>query len=84
MSQQPKNVKQLVPNNAPWWRFPIVWLVVGGPAAVVAASIYTAVLAVKHVDPVLDISKDKTPMTQTPAMQARNHSAEAATRPADR
>ena len=38
----------------PWWRVRMMWLVVGGPALVVAASIATAVIAVKNADPVLD------------------------------
>jgi len=25
----------------PWWRYPIVWMVIGGPAAVVVASFFT-------------------------------------------
>jgi hypothetical protein len=68
-----------------WWRYPIVWLVVGGPLAVVVASIFTASLAIKHVDPVLDTSvgQVKTP-SEAPAIQARNHAAEQAQAPADR
>lgn len=38
----------------PWWRVPQMWLVVGGPAAVVVASLITAAIAVTHADPVLD------------------------------
>jgi hypothetical protein len=34
----------------PWWRVPLVWLVVGGPALVVLASIATAVIAVRGGD----------------------------------
>ena len=32
-------------NAAPWWRFPMVWLVIGGPAVVVLASFATLALA---------------------------------------
>ncbi len=38
----------------PWWRVPHMWLVVGGPLAVVVAGIVTAFIAVNGADPVLD------------------------------
>ncbi len=44
------------PNTAdprPWWRHGHMWLVVGGPAVVVVASIATLVLAIRTPDPVL-------------------------------
>lgn len=37
----------------PWWRYSHVWLVVGGPAVVVVASIATLALALRWPDPVL-------------------------------
>jgi hypothetical protein len=37
----------------PWWRVPMVWLVVGGPAVVVVASVATGVIAGRHADPVV-------------------------------
>ena len=37
----------------PWWHFRIVWFVLGLPAAVVLASLYTATLAWRHMDPVV-------------------------------
>lgn len=72
-------------QSKPWWRYPIVWMVIGGPAVVVVASFFTAGLAIKHVDPVLDTSvgQVKAP-SEAPAIQARNHSAEQAKEPADR
>jgi uncharacterized protein len=54
----------------PWWREPIMWLVVGGPAAVVVAGITTAAIAMHRPDPVL-----KAEATKPPALQARNHAA---------
>jgi uncharacterized protein len=54
----------------PWWREPMLWLVVGGPAAVVVAGIATAVIAMHGADPVL-----KADATKPPAVQARNHAA---------
>ncbi|RZI85315.1 MAG: nitrogen fixation protein FixH [Rubrivivax sp.] len=76
--------QQSTPDNAPWWRFPIVWLVVGGPALVVVASLITVYLAVKNVDPVLDTHQNNVLSEKAPAMMGRNHSAESSTQPADR
>ena len=72
-------------GNPPWWKLPIVWLVIGGPAAVVVASLFTVGIAVKHVDPVLDHGLD-VPLgcVEQPAVQARNHAASPAQQPADR
>jgi uncharacterized protein len=53
-------------KTSPWWRHGMVWLVIGGPAAVVVAGIATLAIALAHPDPVL-------PTTETPAVQARNH-----------
>jgi hypothetical protein len=68
--------------SAPWWRFPIVWMALGGPAAVVVASLATAVLAVRGGDVPLHDGNDTTQArtapqagTMTPATLARNHAA---------
>lgn len=67
-----------------WWRFPMVWLVVGGPLAVVVASLVTAFIAAHGADPVLTAEerggiseRSATPEALTPAVQARNHAATA-------
>ena len=61
-----------------WWRYPIVWMVVAGPLMVVVASLFTAGLAIKHVDPVLDTSPQQlSNPSEAPALKARNHAAEA-------
>ena len=58
----------------PWWRFPVVWLVIGGPAVVVVASFVTLVLAWQGADrPLLETAARST--RDAPAMQARNHAA---------
>jgi uncharacterized protein len=57
-------------SDRPWWREPMMWLVLGGPAAVVVAGIATAVIAVQRPDRVL-----ATDATKQPAVQARNHAA---------
>lgn len=72
-------------RTRPWWRYPIVWMVIGGPALVVVASFITMGVAIKHVDPVLDTSvgQVKAP-NEKPAVQGRNHAAEPSVQPADR
>ena len=72
-----------VPVAAPWWRFGMVWLVLSGPAAVVVASLVTAVVAWSHIDPLVNDPQSsaevavpaeaKAPLA--PAMKARNHAA---------
>ena len=52
----------------PWWRFGLVWMVIGGPAVVVVAGFITFYIAATNPDPVLNV----TPRT---AMQGRNHAA---------
>ncbi|NBO81772.1 MAG: nucleotide exchange factor GrpE [Betaproteobacteria bacterium] len=37
----------------PWWRHPMVWLVISGPAVVVVAGFFTLWLAIGHPDPVV-------------------------------
>ncbi len=79
----PDNVNPV--NNPPWWKLPIVWLVIGGPATVVVASLFTVGIAIKHVDPVLDTSKGHVKSSvEEPAVQARNHAASPSQQPADR
>jgi hypothetical protein len=60
--------------NPAWWRLPIVWMVIGGPALVVVASFVTLALAIINPDPVLEAPVAAT-KSQLPAMQARNHAA---------
>jgi len=55
-------------EQRPWWRYRMVWLVIGGPAAVIVASFVTLAIAILNPDPVL-------PTHETPAVQARNHAA---------
>lgn len=67
-------------DGAPWWRYPIVWLVVGGPALVVVAAVTTAVIAVRGADPVVSApaaARAQTPAeaAELPAVQARNRGA---------
>ena len=70
--ESPKN-----PNNLPWWRVGMVWLVLAGPAAVVVASYFTLRLALLHVDPVIKepAAASESAPSLTPAVTARNHAA---------
>ena len=46
----------MTPAARPWYKEPMMWLVVGAPAIVVVAAIYTVVVAYTHADAVLDKS----------------------------
>lgn len=69
-----------------WWYFGHMWLVVGGPLAVIVASFITLYLAIQVPDPVIDsdyyqkgIEINKTLDARrdgmVPAIQGRNHAA---------
>lgn len=65
----------------PWWRYRMVWLVIGGPLVVVVASLATAVVAIRGADPVMtkeemEASAQKNPSLM-PAIQGRNNAATA-------
>lgn len=77
-------------DAAPWWRVPMVWVVISGPLAVVVASLLTAVIAWRHIDPVIldagtgqvigragdEVAVPVDPKDAlAPAQRARNHSA---------
>jgi hypothetical protein len=70
-SPAPPNALEAPPA---WWRLPIVWMVIGGPAIVVVASFTTLALAILNPDPVLETPKARA-AGDVPAMQARNHAA---------
>jgi uncharacterized protein len=64
--------------DKPWWRYPIVWMVIGGPLSVVVAGVVTAVIAYQHVDPVLNtsVSRHNEHAANQPALIGRNMAAE--------
>ena len=71
-------------ESSTWWRYPIWWMVVGGPLVVVIAALITAVIAVRGQDPVLDTrvsasSDDASAVARdrgkVPALVGRNHAA---------
>jgi hypothetical protein len=81
MSQHSNASSRDDPPAKPWWRYAIVWLVVGGPAVVVVASLITAVVAWRGADEVLvdtlsarHVAPTR-PGAETPALAARNHAA---------
>ena len=61
-------------RSVKWWRVPMVWLVIAGPAIVVVASFATLTLALLNPDPVLAPERVASP-SQLPAVQGRNHAA---------
>jgi hypothetical protein len=75
-------------SSAPWWRFKIMWIVVGAPCFVVVAAIVTAVIAFRGADPVLTVVPTSAEVARynaeqrslAPANQARNHTATASGR----
>ena len=76
---QARSIQPVTPSK-PWWRYGIVWLVVGGPAVVVVAAVATAVIAVKTadelvVDPAVAKGEVRLPAAEQPAVQGRNHAA---------
>jgi hypothetical protein len=70
-----RNASTPTADPTPWWKYRMVWLVIGGPLAVVVASFVTLWLAIKYPDPVLEVSTPTTEASQLPAVQARNHAA---------
>ena len=74
------------PLGEPWWRFPMVWFTLAGPALVVVAGFATMAIAYRHADVVLvetaapEASHGRAGAT-APALQARNHAATPPARP---
>lgn len=62
-------------HHAPWWRIGTVWLVIGGPLAVVIAGVVTAVIAWQGADDILVNSRAASGVqgADVPAVQGRNH-----------
>lgn len=58
----------------PWWRERFMWMVVGGPLAVVVAAFVTLALAIMNPDPVIT-TQGQVGAADVPAVQARNHAA---------
>jgi uncharacterized protein len=81
-------------SSGPWWKFGHMWLVVGGPLVVVAASFITLYLAITRPDPVVsedyyqqgihinEKQVEQSAASLAPAMQGRNHAATGVAPPA--
>lgn len=79
----PETIPQ--PPAAPWWRHGLVWLVIAGPAAAVAAGVVTVVIALGQPDPLVNgraqpgairlEGQSVRERALLPAQQARNHAA---------
>lgn len=85
LSAAPRFDEHAAPGPAqPWWRFGIVWLVLGGPAAVVVAAVATAMIAIHGADPVIGGESEQARRlgALAPAAVARNHAATPAAPPA--
>lgn len=59
--------------SEPWWRQRMMWLVVGGPLAVIVAGFATLFIALANPDPVLPTAPAQANPSATPAVQGRNH-----------
>lgn len=85
MSMSTTQPRSAAADSGPWWKHRIMWLVVGGPLAVVLASFVTIYLAISRPDPVYtDAMRQPSPAQASrsadeaqlaPAVQARNHAA---------
>jgi hypothetical protein len=86
---------QLKTDTLPWWKYGYLWMVIGGPLAVVIASFVTLYFVIKIPDPVYQDAPGgqvQAPAEETdaaahhsgplaPAMHARNHAATGGTAP---
>jgi hypothetical protein len=68
------------PPTPPWWHFRMAWFVFALPAAAVVASTLSAVIAIRHADPLVERPRGPHPALQSaedaatqPAELARNH-----------
>lgn len=71
-------------KEAPWWRHPMVWLVISGPVLVVVAGFWTLWLAIQHPDPIVPDHRAhgvRADDAHAPAQVARNHAATSRARP---
>lgn len=76
-----KTVASAANPPRPWWREPMMWVVIGGPAIVVVAAITTGVVAWRGADTVVldPVALNPSPVAANPglepAMKGRNHAA---------
>lgn len=78
-------------DGRPWWKYPVVWMVIGGPLSVIVACVVTWFFIMKAPDQVLSQTQsvENTELEKqlgkqyAPAQKARNHAATNAYKPAD-
>lgn len=86
MNASAPNISPPAAPALPWWRFRIVWLVVGLPAAAVVAATASGIIAAHGADPVVpeygvaarqaaEESLTREQESRVPAELARNHAA---------
>jgi hypothetical protein len=71
MNRQPSSAQADMGPQLPWWRVPMLWVVLGGPAAVVVAGVITTSIAWRGHDEVIG-AEPSTGNAHVPALQARN------------
>ena len=67
----------------PWFRHGMVWMLIAGPALVIVAGVFTAIIAMRSPDPVLandayeygQKNDEQAQRSLLPAQKARNHAA---------
>ena len=82
-SPQDPTRQQHPEDGRAWWKYPIVWMVVAGPVAVIIASLITWILIMRSPNEVLTQFQDVEDQAlvqqkggqYTPANRARNHAA---------
>jgi hypothetical protein len=71
-------------QRRPWYRYPLLWMVISGPAAVVVAGFATLWIAIRMPDPVVSeatysegrhLAQALAYKQRMPAMAGRNHAA---------
>ena len=78
------NESRQTDGSAPWWKYPLLWMVIAGPACVVVAGFATLWIAIRTPDPVIaqdydhkgvQISRPLADKKLMPALAGRNHAA---------
>ena len=84
MNAAARKVRMTNPAEKPWWRYPLLWMVIAGPALVVVASFVTFWIAWGSQDPLVsqdyyrrgvEINRSLADKKLMPAVSGRNHAA---------
>jgi uncharacterized protein len=63
------------PDNLPWWKEPMVWLIIALPVTAVVASFITLSIAIKHADDIVTLGYVKSGMAVTPNAASQQEAA---------